>query len=62
MNTLQLTKKLYEMAENQTKYALNWCIAIINAIICQYMTKAEYMEEDAIKTMQGFLESGILTW
>lgn len=62
MNTLELTKKLFEMAENQTKYEMNWCTSIINAIICQYMTKSEYMEEDAINTMQGFIDGGVLVW
>lgn len=62
MNTLELTKKLFEMAENQTKYEMNWCTSIINAIICQYMTKSEYMEEHAIATFKGFLESGVLVW
>ena len=62
MNTLELTKKLFEMAENQTKYEINWCIGIINAIINNYMVTADYMEEDAINTMQGFLESGVLVW
>lgn len=62
MNSLELTKKLFEMAENQTKYEMNWCTAIINAIINQYMVKADYMEEDAINTMQGFIDGGVLVW
>ena len=62
MNSLELTKKLFEMASSQTVYAMNYCTAIINAIICQYMTKVEYMEENAIATFKGFLESGVLVW
>lgn len=62
MNSIELTKALFEMAYNQTKYEMNWCTAIINAIICQYMTKADYCEENAIETFKGFLESGVLTW
>lgn len=62
MNSVQLTKVLFQMAEKQNKWEMNWCTAIINAIICQYMTKAEYMEEHAIATFKGFLENGILEW
>lgn len=62
MNSIELTHELFKMASTQTKWAMNYCTAIINAIICQYITKAEYMEENAIATFKGFLESGILNW
>lgn len=62
MNSIELTKELFKMAKNQNKWEMNWCTAIINAIICQYITKAEYMEEHAIATFKGFLESGVLSW
>lgn len=62
MNTLELTQYLYELAQNQSKYAMNYCTAIINAIIVQYITKTEYMEENAIATFRGFLDKGVLTW
>ena len=62
MNTLELTHELFKMASAQTKWAMNYCTAIINAIIVQYMTKAEYMEENAIATFKGFLENGTLNW
>lgn len=62
MNTLELTQKLFEMASAQSKWAINYCTAIINAIIVQYLTKSEYMEENAIATFKRFLEGGILEW
>lgn len=62
MNSVELTKKLFEMARNQEKYAFNWCVGIINAIINNYMVTADYMEEDAINTFSNFLNSGILTF
>lgn len=62
MNTLELTQKLFKMASNQSKYAKDICTAIINAIIVQYLTKAGYMEENAIATFEGFLKKGILNW
>jgi len=62
MNTLELTQKLFKMAESQATYAMNYCTSIINAIIVQYLTKAEYMEENTIATFKGFLESGVLIW
>lgn len=62
MNTPELTKKLFEMANNQSEWAMNYCIAIINAIIVQYLTSPRYMEENAIATFEGFLKKGILNW
>lgn len=62
MNTIELTHHLFEMACNQTKYAMNWCTGVINAIIVQYLTKPHYYEEQAIATFQGFLDNGVLVW
>lgn len=62
MNTLKLTQKLFEMAASQSKYAVDTCTAIINTIIVQYLTKAGYMEENAIATFEGFLKKGVLNW
>ena len=55
-NSTELIKTLFKMAYNQNKYEVNWCIAIINAIIC------ECMEESVIAIFKGFLESGVLPW
>ena len=60
MNTLELTQKLFEMASSQSKYAMNWCTGIINAIIVQYLTSTGYYEEHAIATFQKFLITGVL--
>ena len=62
MNSVELTKELFRMAAEQTKYEMNWYTAIINAIMCQYATKSNYYEENAIATFKRFLESGVLTW
>lgn len=35
---------------------------IIEAIMNQYMYRADYREENAIATMQGFIEHGVLNW
>lgn len=62
MNTLELTQKLFDMARNQQKYKMNWCIGIINAIIVQYLTMSNFYEENAIKTFSDFLKTGVLNW
>ena len=61
MNTLKLTEKLHEMGKS-ARYPADIVNAIVNTIIVQYLTKAGYMEEDAIKTMSGFLSNGTLIW
>ena len=61
MNTVELTHKLFEMGRD-SDYPMNTVTAIVNAIVVQYLTKAGYMEEDAIRTMNGFLSNGTLIW
>lgn len=62
MNSVELTKELFRMAENETKHDFITYASIINAIIVHYLTQKGYYEEDAIKTFQGFLENDTLVW
>jgi len=62
MNSIELKKELQEMASENNAYSKEIYNGIIDAIMNRYMTIADYMEEKALATMQGFINRGILTW
>lgn len=70
MNSIELKQYLINMYENAMKsknIAFTnafpvYHMAIIDCIISQYMTKASYYENDAIKTYSHFLKTGNLVW
>ena len=62
MNSIELKKKLQEMASENNTYSKEVYNGIIDTIMNRYMTIADYLEEKAIATMQGFINGGILVW
>lgn len=70
MNSVELKGKLLEMfldyisnKENKIMDVYTcFYMAVIDEIMRQYMTRRDYMEEDALKTMEIFLKKGILSW
>lgn len=62
MNTIQLKNTLESMAAKHGIYANAIYDGIITAIINHYMKTSGYYEEDAIKTMNGFLQKSILVF
>lgn len=62
MNTPELSCYLKGMAKMSKTYDETICKGIITAIINHYLVFPTYMEEDAIKTFEDFLNTGILLW
>lgn len=62
MNSIELKKKLQEMASENNAYNKEVYNGIIDAIMNRYMTIVDYMEEKAIATFKGFLKKGVLVW
>lgn len=70
MNSVELRTHLLNMissffAENpiniMNKYASMGTV-VVDAIMSQYMVRADYYEENAIATMDGYLRKGTLVW
>ena len=70
MNSVELKNHLLDMmikaleSPNFKLQNIHSCfyMAVIDCIIRQYMTISDYMEENAIETFKGFLESGVIVW
>lgn len=70
MNSVELKSHLLKMMEDYFSNPFNkilnvhacFWMAIIDAIMAQYMSRTDYMEEDAIATMQGFINHGVINW
>lgn len=71
MNSVELKNYLLKMMMNhfangeingiRNVHSCFW-YGVIEAIMNQYMNRADYMEENAIATMQGFIDHGVLNW
>lgn len=60
MNSVELKIALVSMCEGIITPELSG--AIIDIIMRHYMTFSGYYEEDAIRTMKGFIDTKILVW
>lgn len=62
MNTPELMCYLKGMAKMSHTYDESVCKGIITVIINHYIAFPTYREEDAIRSFEGFLNTGILLW
>lgn len=62
MNSIELKKKLQEMASENNTYNKEVYNGIIDAIMAYYMQIADFYENNAITVFKNFLESGVLSW
>ena len=62
LNSIELKKELLKIAATSKKYNMTVCNSIIDAIMNVYYNSKNYFSSDAINSLNGFINNGILNF